>query len=76
MWVNIANGIIAVIVFAVGYYCGYVKDKKEVRELYESAIEILDEAERIQGEANMHLEVTKCITKDYDGGEDECSGGV
>ena len=49
MWVNIANGIIAVIVFAVGYYCGYVKDKKDVRDLYESVIEILDEAERIQG---------------------------
>lgn len=56
MWVNIANGIIAVIVFAVGYYCGYVKDKKEVGDFFREAKCYYEEAEKKLNEAQKLLD--------------------
>lgn len=56
MWVNIANGIIAVIVFAVGCYCGYVKDKKEVDDFLREAKNYHEEAEKKLNEAQKLLD--------------------
>lgn len=52
-WINaIIAGVFGAGIWWFGFYCGYVKDKKEVQDLY-------DEALRISGKADRNLEAAK-----------------
>lgn len=54
---------LAVMIFGIGFFCGYVKDKKEVaddlrvaKEYSEEAEKSLNEAQRLLGEAQNYYE--------------------
>ena len=52
-WINaIIAGVFGAGIWWFGFFCGYVKDKKEVQDLY-------DEALRISGKADRNLEAAK-----------------
>lgn len=48
-WALVVCGIAAA--FGIGFYCGYVKDKKEVREMYLESREYYDKARKSLSDA-------------------------
>lgn len=46
----------AVMIFGIGFFCGYVKDKKEVRDYFRGAKEYCEESEKKLNEAQRLLD--------------------
>lgn len=66
-WIeSLTMGVVFVIVFMIGFYCGYVKDKKEVNMIFNDALrrekearELCDKAERNLADAQNCLNESK-----------------
>lgn len=92
IWIDyVLLAFLAVMIFGIGFFCGYVKDKKEVaddlravKECSEEAKKRLNEAQRLLNEAHDYYEETHAELerlKEEWGmaateGDDEGSGGV
>lgn len=65
-WIDcVLHALLAVMIFGIGFYCGYVKDKKEVaddlrvaKEYSEEAEKKLNEAQRLLDKAHDYYEET------------------
>jgi len=52
IWIDyVLLAFLAVMIFGIGFFCGYVKDKNEVRDYFQEAKEYYGEAEKRLNEA-------------------------
>lgn len=57
-------GIVFVIVYIIGFYCGYVKDKKEVNEIFDDAVRRNKEARELCDKAEQNLaDAQNCLNE-------------
>lgn len=55
-WIeHLIMGVVCVIAFMIGFYSGYVKDKKEVQELFDESKRLHEDALASLDRANQHL---------------------
>lgn len=92
IWIDyVLLAFLAAMIFGAGFFCGYVKDKKEVaddlrtaKKYSEEAEKRLNEAQRLLDKAHDYYEETHAklerLKKEWEvvttEGEDEGSGGV
>jgi outer membrane protein assembly factor BamD (BamD/ComL family) len=57
IWIDyVLLAFLAAMIFGAGFFCGYVKDKKEVRDYFREAKEYYGEAEKKLNEAQRLLD--------------------
>ena len=57
IWIDyVLLAFLAVMIFGTGFFCGYVKDKKEVRDFFREAKEYYGGAEKKLNEAQRFLD--------------------
>jgi len=56
---SLIMGVVYVIVFMIGFYCGYVKDKKEVQKLFDASKRLNENARATLDKAEQHLAYAK-----------------
>ena len=57
-------GIVCVIVYIIGFYCGYVKDKEEVNKIFNDALRREQEARELCDKAERNLaDAQNCLNE-------------